>query len=85
MRLVEPHLLYRQNYTRWDMYIVFFLHLSPGQPAGSMSPAILVVAATIPSVFAAVLFVIVLFCVTTAQEGDYTTSETKWQPEIMII
>ena len=28
-----------------------------------MSPAILVVAATIPSVFATVLFVIVLFCV----------------------
>ena len=36
--------------------------MSPGPPGGSMSPAILV-AATIPSVFAAVLFVLVLFCV----------------------
>ena len=36
--------------------------MSPGPPSGSMSPAILV-AATIPSVFAVVLFIIVLFCV----------------------
>ena len=48
----------------WEqvLYRIFFLHLSPGPPGGSMSPAILV-AATIPSVFAAVLFVLVLFCV----------------------
>ena len=42
---------------------MFFLYFCIGSPAGSMSLAILVVAATIPSVFAVVLFVIVLFCV----------------------